>query len=219
MRAVRSLPPSLFFPLALGCAWGLGESLAGLLLRLSPLQPVTGSLLTGFAAVFLAAGWSMRPAGYAGAILPLPAIAAIVVTAGLRGASCTSAPVVNPVVALALEAGVFLALASVGALHTRSVRAQAFIGGAAALGAALLFPAVVMLTGARACTLPDSGIPVAVAGAPLAALAGCFSTPAGVRLGRALAAFHTSHPGGEHLRPGWLAGGLCLQVILLAAAA
>lgn len=218
MRAVRTLPASLFFPLALGCAWGSAEALAGPLLRDAPFGQAAGSLLAGSSLLFLAAGWVFRPRPSTFLLLPLPAVCALLLSAGLRGTACTSPTVLNPATAFLLEAAMFTTFAAAGSFTRRGPGAQAVIGGVSALAAALLFPVAVPLSGAQACVVPGSSIPLSVAGAPIAMLLGCLCAPAGAFLGRLLPQLRPEHPGGDHVPSGWLAGGIGIQVLLLLAA-
>ncbi len=181
--------------LVLGSVWGLSEAALGMYLRQCA-STVSGSLMTGAALFFLAAGWAVSPR--------LQTIAGMVVMASffklfdalLLGLPVLHGAVANPIYAIVMEGAAFLLVVSVLRRDLLGrFGGQGLAGGLAALAAVNVFPLVGFATGIAACRVPGTGIPLALYYAPIAIALAALTVPAGTKAGAALSALETRFAG------------------------
>lgn len=198
--------------LALSGLWGLSEAALGMFLRQCA-STVSGSLMTGAAILFLAAGWALAPR--------VPTVAAMVAVASgfklldalLLGLPVLHGAVGNPIFAMVMEAAAFLLIVTVlNASLLKRAHGQAVAGGLAALVAVNLFPLVKHVTGVTAC-VTGTGYPLALYYAPIAVGISALTLPLGLRLGEALASLERRIPALRWLEP--VTAGLSLAALLL----
>jgi hypothetical protein len=206
--------------IALGAVWGLSEAALGMGLRTCA-AAVSGSLMTGVALFFLAAGWS--------ASKRLAGVGLMVLVAGLfkmSDALLLSLPlkhgaIGNPIFAFVMEAAAFAVLVSV--VRDRLVRkpsGQALLGGLSAVVAANLFPLVRYATGVPACVVAGTGVPLSLHYVHFAVFASMVTVPLGVWAGSRIAALEiqpTDHLAWARVRPFLAPAALLLGLALLAA--
>jgi len=167
----------------LGAVWGLSEAALGMWLK-NCASSVSGSVMTGFALMFIAASWliSRRASG----VILLVVVASFfkLLDAFLLSLPVQHGAVANPIFAFILEGGAFLvcvALFKKALLTKRS--GQALLGSVSALGAVALFPLVKFATGIPACVVPGTSIPLSIYYAPLALVLSALTVPAGFWIG------------------------------------
>jgi hypothetical protein len=205
--------------IALGTIWGLSEAGLGMGLRACA-AAVSGSLMTGVALFFLAAGWS--------ASKRLAGVGLMVLVAGLFKMSdalflalpLKHGAIGNPIFAFIMEAAAFAVLVSV--VRDRLVRkpsGQALLGGLSAVVAANLFPLVRYATGVPACVVPGTGVPLSLHYIYVAALASMITVPLGVWAGSRIAALDIrfmDHLAWARVRPFLAPAALAFGLALLA---
>ena len=172
--------------LLLGAVWGLSEAALGMWLK-NCASTVSGSLMTGFAFLFIAVSWfvSRRVSGVV--LLVLVACVFKLFDAYLLSLPVVDGAVVNPIFAFILEGAVFLICISVWKKTSLQKRTgQGFLGGISALGAVGLFPLVKFITGIPACVAPGTSVPLSLYYAPLAIGLAVFTVPFGFWLGEKL---------------------------------
>ncbi len=179
---------NLTIVLVAGSIWGLVEATAGVALRGSCARLLTGSILLGTMMFFIAATYSGTKKGYA--LLALPFIATLfkLYSALIMSKPVISGGIINPIYAFFTETIAFVAILILLTPRFRErIGGQVLLGGGAALGAVLLFPAVGFFTGIPACVLPGTRLPLALWGAPVAIGISMVTVPAGFAVGRLLA--------------------------------
>jgi len=167
----------------LGSVWGLAEAALGVFLR-SCAHLASGSIMTGAALFFLAAGW-MRTRRAAGPLLLVVLASGFkLLDAALLGLPVMHGAVGNPVFAIVTEGLAFLLIVPFLAERRKGRFAgQAFLGGASALLAVNVFPLVKFATGIPACVIPGGTTPLSLYYAPLAVGLSLLTVPAGFWLG------------------------------------
>ena len=174
--------------LVLGSIWGLAEAALGMYLRQCA-STVSGSLMTGAALFFLAAGWAVSPR--------LLTIAGMVAMASffklfdalLLGLPILHGAVANPIFAFITEGAAFLLIVLVFRRDLLGrLGGQSLAGGLAALAAVNVFPLVGFATGIAACKVPGPGIPLALYYGPIAIALAALTVPAGLAVGARLSA-------------------------------
>jgi len=181
----------------LGAVWGLSEAAVGMWLK-NCASSVSGSLMTGFALIFIAISWVVSRR--AGGIMLLVIVASLfkLFDAFLLSLPVLHGAVANPIFAFVLEGAAFLICISLwkkSFLQKRS--GQGLLGGTAALGAVGLFPLVKFVTGIPACVAPGTSVPLSIYYAPLAIFLSLFTVPLGFWLGERVEAALL----GEHRLP------------------
>ncbi|MCX7020487.1 MAG: hypothetical protein NTY46_16155 [Candidatus Sumerlaeota bacterium] len=172
---------------ALGCAWGVVESFAGVSLRGSCARMFTGSLLTGASIFFFAAasGYGLRLIMLS--VLPLIAGSLRIYTGFLLDQKIMSGAVANPVFAFWMECAAFMLVFFVARkCLSRGLTAGMTMGAFTAILAAVLFLPVKVFTGIPACVVPGGSTPLAVWGMPVGAVMGAVMMPFGLWAGRCL---------------------------------
>jgi len=170
----------------LGSVWGLSEAALGMGLHKCA-SVASGSIMTGVALFFIAAGWSAVRR-----VWPVLLVVAISGAMKLFDAFLLSLPVrdgavANPIFAFVAEGAVFLVLALMWKGSAVRKRAgQAVLGGASALVAVGLFPLVKFVTGIPACVYAGTRIPLSWYFAPLAVAVSLFTVPLGYFAGEKL---------------------------------
>lgn len=168
---------------ALGAVWGLSEAAVGMWLK-NCASSVSGSLMTGFAFIFIAASWFLSRRALGVVLLVLVASLFKLFDAFLLSLPILHGAIANPIFAFVLEGAVFLAcVALFKKILSEKTKGKGLLGGAAALGAVGLFPLVKFFTGIPACVVPGTGIPLSIAYAPLAIVLSAFTVPLGFWLG------------------------------------
>jgi hypothetical protein len=168
---------------ALGAVWGLSEAALGMWLK-GCASSVSGSLMTGFALIFIAASWLLAKRAWGVVLLVLVACFFKLFDAFLLSLPVKHGAVANPIFAFALEGAAFLIVVSLLKKSLLARRAgQGLLGGAAALGAVAFFPLVKFVTGIPACVVPGTSIPLSIYYAPLAISLSFLTVPLGFWLG------------------------------------
>lgn len=175
----------------LGSVWGLSEAALGMGLR-SCAAAVSGSLMTGAALLFLAAGWavSRRVLG----VFLMVFIASIfkLFDALLLSLPIQHGAIGNPIFAFFMEAIAFVVLVSI--IKEKLIQkpfGQALLGGMTAAAAANLFPLVGYATGVSACAAPGTTYPLSLYYIHFAVLASLVTVPLGFWVGTKMVAFET----------------------------
>lgn len=180
----KPIPKSyLGMVVVLGSVWGLSEAALGMGLR-SCAAFVSGSIMTGIALFFMAAGWvvSKRVIG----IFLMVLIAAFfkMFDALLLSLPLKHGAIGNPIFAFTLEAIAFVIFISIlKEKVTKKPGGQALLGGLAAVLAVNLFPLVKFATGIPACVAPGTGYPLSLYYIHIAVLTSLVSVPLGFWVG------------------------------------
>jgi hypothetical protein len=185
-----SIPKSrLGMIVILGSVWGLSEAALGMGLR-SCAAHVSGSLMTGVALFFMAAGWvvSRRISG----VLLMALVASLfkMFDALLLSLPIRHGAIGNPIFAFFMEAAALIILVLI--IKERMLRkpfGQALLGGLAAVMAANLFPLVKYATGIPACVMPGTGYPLSLYYVHFAVLASFVTVPLGFLAGTKIESF------------------------------
>ncbi len=153
---------SLGMVIVLGSVWGLSEAALGMGLR-SCAALVSGSIMTGAALFFLAAGWMISKK--ASRLVVMVFVAAIfkMFDALLLSLPLNHGAIGNPIFAFFVEAAAFVVLVSI--IREKIVKkpaGQALLGGLSAVLAVNLFPLVKYATGVPACVVAGTGYPLSL---------------------------------------------------------
>ncbi len=204
----------------LGSVWGLSEAALGMGLR-SCAAFVSGSLMTGVALFFMAAGWvvSKRILG----VFLMVALASLfkMFDALLLSLPLRHGAIGNPIFAFFMEAIAFIILVYIVTEKLfRKPAGQAVLGGVAAVLAVNLFPLVKFATGVPACVVPGTGYPLSLYYVHFAVLASLVTVPLGFWVGAKLEFFEIRLLKAQALRsfnyilsPAALL--LCLAIVML----
>lgn len=180
----HSIPKShLGMIIMLGSVWGLSEAALGMGLR-SCAAHISGSLMTGVALFFMAAGWvvSRRISG----VFLMVVVAAFfkMFDALFLSLPIRHGAIGNPIFAFFMEAIAFVLLVSIiKEVMIRKAVGQALLGGLAAAMAANLFPLVKYATGIPACVVTGTGYPLSLYYVYFAILASIVTVPLGFLAG------------------------------------
>lgn len=169
--------------IALGAVWGLSEAALGMGLR-SCAAFVSGSVMTGVALFFLAAGWvvSKRISG----IVVMVFIAALfkMFDALLLSLPLRHGAIGNPIFAFFMEAAAFIMIVSIiREKLCEKPAGQALLGGLSAVLAVNLFPLVKFATGVPACVVAGTGYPLSLYYIHFAVLVSFLTVPLGFWVG------------------------------------
>ncbi len=175
--------------IVLGSVWGLSEAALGMGLR-SCAAFVSGSLMTGAALFFLAAGW-MVSRKVSGVIL-MVLIASIfkMFDALLLSLPLKHGAIGNPIFAFFMEAAAFIIIISI--IREKVIKkpaGQALLGGLSAVLAVNLFPLVKYATGVPACVVAGTGYPLSLYYIHFAVLVSMVTVPLGLWVGSKAGAF------------------------------
>ena len=186
----NSIPKSyLGLVIVLGSVWGLSEAALGMGLR-NCAAFVSGSIMTGVALFFMAAGWvvSRRISG----VLLMALIASLfkMFDALLLLLPIKHGAIGNPIFAFFMEAIAFVLLVSiVKDKMAQKPSGQALLGGMAAALAVNLFPLVKYATGVPACVVPGTGYPLSLYYIHVAVLTSFVTVPLGFLAGAKMESF------------------------------
>lgn len=167
----------------LGSVWGLSEAALGMGLR-SCAAFVSGSLMTGVALFFIAAGWALSRRIFGVFLMVLIASFFKIFDALLLSLPIKHGAIGNPIFAFFMEAIAFIIFISL--LKEKIIRkpaGQALLGGLAAVLAVNLFPLVKYATGIPACVVSGTGYPLSLYYIHFAVLASFVTVPLGFWVG------------------------------------
>jgi hypothetical protein len=175
--------------IVLGSVWGLSEAALGMGLR-NCAALVSGSIMTGVALFFMAAGWvvSRKISG----VLLMALIASFfkLFDALLLSLPIKHGAIGNPIFAFFMEAVAFVLLvAIVKDKMTHKPVGQALLGGMAAALAVNLFPLVKYATGVPACVVSGTGYPLSLYYIHVAVLTSFVTVPLGFLAGAKMESF------------------------------
>lgn len=180
----RSTPKSyLSMVIVLGSVWGLSEAALGMGLR-SCAAFVSGSIMTGVALFFLAAGWVISRKTFGVLLMVLVAAFFKMFDALLLCLPLKHGAIGNPIFAFFMEAIAFIVIITL--LKEKIIQkltGQALLGGIAAMLAVNLFPLVKYATGIPACVIPGTGYPLSLYYIHFAILTSSVTVPLGFWMG------------------------------------
>jgi hypothetical protein len=173
----------------LGSLWGLSEAALGMGLR-SCAAFVSGSIMTGVALFFMAAGWVVSRRILGVFLLVVLASFFKMFDALLLSLPFRHGAIGNPIFAFFMEAIAFIVLVYIVSEKLfRKPAGQAILGGMAAVLAVNLFPLVKYATGVPACVVPGTGYPLSLYYIHFAVLASLVTVPLGFWVGAKLESF------------------------------
>lgn len=186
----KSVPKSyLGMVIVLGSVWGLSEAALGMGLR-SCAAFVSGSIMTGVALFFMAAGWVVSRRILGVFLMVVLASFFKMFDALLLSLPLRHGAIGNPIFAFFMEAIAFIILVYIVTEKLfRKPAGQAVLGGMAAVLAVNLFPLVKYATGVPACVAPGTGYPLSLYYIHFAVLASLVTVPLGFWVGAKLEAF------------------------------
>jgi hypothetical protein len=206
--------------IALGAIWGLSEAALGMGLRTCA-AAVSGSVMTGVALFFMAAGWAVSKKLAGVGLMVLVAVLFKMSDALLLSLPLDHGAIGNPIFAFVVEAAAFVALLSVVKERlSQKPPGQAIFGGLSAVLAANLFPLVRYATGVPACVVPGTGVPLSLHYIHVAALTSMVMVPLGMWAGSKIAVLEAGLMGRSawaRMRPLLAPAALLLGLALLAA--
>lgn len=173
----------------LGSAWGLSEAALGMGLR-SCAAFVSGSIMTGVALFFMAAGWVVSRRILGVFLMVVLASFFKMFDALLLSLPLRHGAIGNPIFAFFMEAIAFIILVYIVTEKlSRKPAGQAVLGGMAAVLAVNLFPLVKYATGIPACVVSGTGYPLSLYYIHFAVLASLVTVPLGFWVGAKLESF------------------------------
>ncbi len=186
----NSIPKSyLGLVIVFGSVWGLSEAALGMGLR-NCAAFVSGSIMTGVALFFMAAGWVVSRRISVVLLMALIASFFKMFDALLLSLPIKHGAIGNPIFAFFMEAIAFVLLVSiVKDKMTQKPIGQALLGGMAAALGVNLFPLVKYTTGVPACVVPGTGYPLSLYYIHFAVLASFVTVPLGFLAGAKMESF------------------------------
>jgi len=180
----KPIPKSyLGMVVVLGSVWGLSEAALGMGLR-SCAAFVSGSIMTGVALFFIAAGWVVSKRAIGVFLMVLIAAFFKMFDALLLSLPLKHGAIGNPIFAFAMEAIAFVLIISIlKEKMTKKSGGQALLGGLAAVIAVNLFPLVKFATGVPACVAAGTGYPLSLYYIHFAVLTSLVTVPLGFWVG------------------------------------
>ena len=173
----------------LGSVWGLAEAGLGMGLR-SCAAFISGSIMTGVALFFMAAGWAASRRIRAVLIMVFIASIFKMFDALLLSLPIKHGAIGNPIFAFFMEAIAFVLLVSiVKDKIAQKPAGQVLLGGMTAALAVNLFPLVKYATGVPACFVPGTGYPLSLYYIHVAVLISCVTVPLGFLAGAKMESF------------------------------
>lgn len=173
----------------LGSVWGLSEAALGMGLR-SCAAFVSGSIMTGVALFFMAAGWVVSKRIFGVFLMVLMASFFKMFDAMLLSLPIKHGAIGNPIFAFFMEAIAFIILISlIKDKITRRPAGQALLGGVAAVLAVNLFPLVRHATGIPACVISGTNYPLSLYYIHFAVLTSFLTVPLGFWAGAQMETF------------------------------
>jgi hypothetical protein len=186
--------------IALGSVWGLSEAALGMGLR-SCASMVSGSIMTGVALFFMAAGWIVSKKYWGVFLMVIIAALFKMFDALLLSLPLNHGAVGNPIFAFFMEALALLVLLSLlKEKLTKKPSGQALLGGLAAVLAVNLFPLVRYATEVPACVAPGTDYPLSLYYIHFAVLISFISVPLGFGVGSKISAFLSRPTGIRNVR-------------------
>lgn len=182
--------------LILGSVWGLSEAALGFgLHRCAAL--VSGSIMTGVALFFVAAGWAATRRFYVPIIIVIVACLLKLFDALLLNLPVIHGAVANPIFAFLMEGLAIIALIAIVTDKRLTKRySRVLLGAGSAMIAVCLFPLVKYATGIPACVFAGTSIPLSIFFAPVAmaisAITVPLAFPAGEKIRSAAASYETA---------------------------
>lgn len=176
---------------ALGSVWGLSEAALGMGLR-SCAAYVSGSIMTGVALFFMAAGWVVSKRILGVFLMVIIASFFKMFDALLLSLPIKHGAIGNPIFAFFMEAIAFVIIISI--IREKFIKkpvGQALLGGIAAVLAVNLFPLVRYATGISACVVAGTGYPLSLYYIHFAVLTSFVSVPLGFLVGVKVEAIET----------------------------
>jgi len=175
--------------IALGSLWGLCEAGLGMGLR-SCAAMISGSIMTGVALFFMAAGWIVTRRIWGVFLMVTMAAFFKMFDALLLSLPLNHGAIGNPIFAFLMEAAALvLVLMLLREKLSLKPAGQAMIGGLAAVLAVNLFPLVKYATGVPACVAPGTGYPLSLYYAHFAVLISMITVPLGFAAGKKISVF------------------------------
>jgi len=195
-----STKQSIGIIIALGSLWGLSEAALGMGLR-SCAAMVSGSIMTGVALFFMAAGWVVSKKYWGVFLMVVLAAFFKMFDALLLSLPLNHGAIGNPIFAFFMEALALVVLLSLlKDKLTKKPIGQALLGVLAAVLAVNLFPLVRYATGIPACVAPGTGYPLSLYYIHFAVLISFFTVPLGFGAGTKISAFLSRPTGIQSLR-------------------
>ena len=175
--------PYLGMIVVLGSVWGLSEAALGMGLR-SCAAFVSGSIMTGAALFFLAAGWMVSRKAFGVFLMVLIVAFFKMFDALLLSLPLRHGAIGNPIFAFFMEAAAFVIIVSIiRETLIKKPAGQALLGGLSAVLAANLFPLVKYATGVPACVVAGTGYPLSLYYIHFAVLVSIITVPLGIWVG------------------------------------
>jgi len=182
--------------LILGSIWGFAEAALGFgLHRCAAL--VSGSIMTGVALFFIAAGWAVSRRYSVPVIIVIIACLFKLFDALLLNLPIRNGAVANPMFAFLTEGLAIFALIAIFTDQRLTKKySRVLLGAGSALIAVCLFPLVKYATGIPACVYAGTSIPLSIFFAPVAiafsAITAPLAFPAGEKIRLAAASYETA---------------------------
>lgn len=184
-----SLKANLGMIIILGSVWGFSEAALGMGLRRCAAS-VSGSLMTGVALFFIAAGWMVSKRISGVFLMVLIAACFKMFDALLLSLPLKHGAIGNPIFAFFMEAAAFLIIIFIIKEKTlKKPAGQALLGGLAAVLAVNLFPLVKYATGVPACVAQGITYPLALYFIHYAVLTSVVTVPLGFYAGAKMNAY------------------------------
>jgi hypothetical protein len=166
----------------LGSVWGLSEAALGMGLKACA-SSVSGSLMTGVALFFIAAGWAATRRWFVPLLIVLVASCFKLFDALILALPVVHGAIGNPIFAFWLEGLAFVLLVVVFGRRGFTRRSsRMLLGGGSALIAVGLFPLVKFATTVPACLYPGTAVPLSIMFAPVAIVLSSVTVPLGFYL-------------------------------------
>jgi hypothetical protein len=163
--------------LILGSVWGLTEAALGFGLQQCAAL-ISGSVMTGVALFFIAAGWAATRHYYVPVTIVLVACLFKLFDAVLLDQEVTSGAVANPMFAFLTEGLAIIALIAIFTdKRFTKTYSRALLGAGSALVAVCLFPVVKFVTGNPACLYAQTSIPLSIFFGPVAMAVSAITVP------------------------------------------
>jgi hypothetical protein len=167
----------------LGSVWGLSEAALGMGLR-SCAAFVSGSIMTGVALFFLAAGWMVSRKIVGVFLMVFIAAFFKMFDALLLSLPLRHGAIGNPIFAIFMEAAAFIIIVSIIREKIfKKPAGKSLLGGLSAVLAVNLFPLVKYATGVPACVVAGTGYPLSLYYIHYAVLVSMVTVPLGIWVG------------------------------------
>jgi hypothetical protein len=192
-----NLKSHLGIALIMGSVWGLAEAALGFGLQQCAAS-ISGSVMTGVALFFIAAGWAATRHYYVPVTIVLVACLFKLFDAVLLDQEVTSGAVANPMFAFLAEGLAIIALIAIFTdKRFTKTYSRALLGAGSALVAVCLFPLAKFVTGNPACLYAQTSIPLSIFFGPVAmafsAITVPLAFPAGEKIRSAAASYETDN--------------------------